>query len=93
MNSEFFKRNFNDRQLSQYYSVVNDIQKDYTQINDDKIDLFVLLDIFGSMDLTSNKVLNTSAGFIETIFTPLKYSSGGLISIDKATFTKNLTLV
>ncbi len=50
MNSEFFKKKFNEKQLSQYYSVVNDIKKDYTQINDDKMDLFVLLDISGSMN-------------------------------------------
>ncbi len=43
---------------------MNNAQKNATQIDDKKIDLFILLDISGSMNSTSNKFINFGAGLI-----------------------------
>ena len=70
-----------DDKLPQYYAFLNNAQKNATQINNDSIDLFILLDISGSMNQTSNKFLNFGAGVLGFI--------GQLVGLDKQTLTQN----
>jgi hypothetical protein len=66
--------------IPEYYSFLNNAQKNATQIDNKTIDLFILLDISGSMNSTSNKILNFGAGTLGFI--------GQIFGFDKLTLTQ-----
>lgn len=72
-------------QLAQYYTLVNRVQNQATDLvtnnGNPRIDLFVVLDISGSMNFTSNSIMNFGWGFTAVIGRLL---AGGVFRMDEA---------